>query len=405
MARAPLTGDGKAGAAPGQILELLSAVGEIGVRRASLQGFGEAFTPDTGLRVLGQAQAGVLERLIEAQLLRARSSLLEREGRIGDALAVAETVVARTEDLGFPPLQVVALTQAGSLLRRQAKLAPAQERLVRALDLAGTSGTTVANAWIRYEMGYLAYMRADFAGASSAFQSSIEAAQDEEDTVGQVAGLGMLAHQLYINGDNESAAAKIEAAMAQIERMGDGMEPDWTDRWRTNLLLHRSSILRLSGRLDEAESDLQRAAKKARYGDIFASESGAAKRGQLKAELAVSRGDFEAALLQLTSELRILRDIGFTESSSEVFSLLGRVYLARGEEEKAHEQFDLALGLPAEFANQRGHAWAHFELARWELRLGRKEQAAQHLETALEATATHYAPEHLTALELLKSLG
>jgi len=387
-----------------QVIDILTALAQVGIRRPSVQGF-KALSPDASLRVLNLTSPKIFKRIIKIQLQRAKAVELERRANYTEALKTARKAAKAASFLDIPSIEIASTTQAGNLLRRIGRLKEADETLVRSLEITNSAGITLFDSWIHYELAYIAYLKGNLNKACDFFIKSVDSAKEEDDALGQVAGLTLLAQQYYLNGDVDEALKFLNEAERVMEANSNKQEADWVERWKANVFIHRSIVEKLKGNYSESKSLFRKGEKI--VNSLFTELAGKTTLLHRFGALALSMGDTQTAISKLSSSLRIYESSGrlkSTESGAEIVALLGKAYLLAGNKQYARKNLQRAIRLPADYANRRGHAWAHIELARLSIEKGNNTIARKHIEKALRVTSQHYRPEQSEAKSILKGL-
>ena len=377
------------------------------IRRSSIRKFSSALKPSDALDIIEATPPDILKNIVLLQILRAEAVWLEGKALYEKALEKAREAYELAANLVLPAIEIVCLAQRGNLLRRLGKLEEAETFLKKAMECAGQAGNTNANSWIQYEFGYLSHLKGNFDSACRQFKDSVDSAKDEDDITGHLAGLGMLAVQYYLNGMYADATASLDEADIILKDTSDdfGRELDWVERWKANNSMQRALIAIAKGCHEVAEKMFEAHPYNS---DIPTAEAGKPTMYYHLGTLYFAKGDYQNAIKNLTSALRIYELRGSLttrdECASEVIALLGRTYIAAGDTKGVEGYFNLSLTLPADLANRRGQAWSHIELAKLAMQNGEKPQARNHLDAALLLTNKHYKPEREKIESLLASL-
>ncbi len=396
-----------------QVLQSFGALGRVGIRRPSLDGFRGLTEPGPAAANVKNLPAEILKSLVYLQFLRAHATELERKNNFAAALRVLQEAAGLAEETGVVELEIVVLAQVGNLTRRSGDLNTAEGYLRRAERLGEETGVTPVASWVHYEIGYIFFMRGVFKDACESFQKSYDAAKEENnDLVGLVAALGVLGRQHVLMGDVDKGVELNVSAEELIDSQTAQLDADWVARWKRNVVHHR------------AESELERGNIEAAAEFSLRAEETPTEKGRpekqnpysllRQSRIELLRGNLEEAEILAAAAVRRLSGSGrqelepadrlrMAEGGSEFLAHYGTVLLQLGHPD-ATSKLDTAIEYPIEYANSRGHAWAHLALARHFQSAGAVDQARVHAKAAIRVTEQHYRTVSEEATQFFKAL-
>lgn len=247
---------------------------------------------------LAQATAGALYRYF---MFRWRGA----EGRewAEAALAVSEEPSAA---------RAKALLAAGTLAMLAFDPDPAQARLDEAVEMARTVGANDTLAAATHNLASLAVARDDPEEAARLWEESLALNRRFGFRDGEVLALGTLTRAALDHEDYELAVARAAEAIEVAESLGS-----------ERVVYHAREMLfvalRLAGRLDEAEKELER---RVEIVDRLGFEHHPGENALLFAILAMDRGDLASATLQLVEGVRDFTGIPDYQTLGEAVGII-----------------------------------------------------------------------------------
>ncbi len=265
------------------------------------------------------------------------------------------------------------LNRRGRTLRSLGRYDAATAALSEAVEAARAAGDLELAARALNSLGSVHDWCGRTQQAADAFDEALALQRQRGDRAGETVILLNLG-DLYMNrGRRADARDAYEAALALATERGD----------RERAAFALTSL----GELDHREHRLEEARRKLEQALVLRRETGD-RRGEsvtlnsLGAVL-VEAGDFERARETYEQALAISRELG--DRSGEAFALsgLGQNEYARGDAGAALERHRAALVLFERLGDRPMISSSHFGCGRALARLGRLEEARQHLETSL----------------------
>ena len=294
----------------------------------------------------------------------------DRAGRLDDAVTSYEQAVRLGETSGERAVVVEALRRLGVVYHRRNEPERAENLCRRSqreavdlgdLVLAGEALNTLAG--FEFESGEIARARGIYqnalvlAGGSDALRGRIEQ------------NLGILAS---IQGDYAGASDHYARSLEAFERAGDERG--------CALAYHNLGLVASSrGDLDEADHSFDRSAALAvRVGDVYLEGLCELSR----AEVCHARQQYGDAMQRAESALERFERLGDRRAKSGAYKVLGMVFRDTGRLVVAEERLRSAIALALETGWILGQAEASRELARLHQMAGRNQEALTLLNTA-----------------------
>ena len=386
---------------PRATLRSVLKAGEYGERRITVSTLRHLEDIDDQIACIEEAHPDVIKGIVLMQLHRARAVLLEGRSLYENAIESASKALAQADGFRYPTVEVPVLAQLGNLERRAGRLGEAEVYLVRAAQRAEAEDISANNSLIFYELGYIAYLRGRFKEAADWFEKSITAAQEDDDTVGRLAGVAILARQHTLNGSLQLALELVQQCDTILRQVDTKAERDWIHRWKMNNWAHEFEVRINQGKLRRAHALLTFIADGAR--GIPTARALNRIQSYYVGQLALARGQYCSAEQHLTehlNEVATSQGIETAESASEPIALLGKALVRQRKLDEANSRFEWALQLPPDLGNRRGQAWAAIDLAATAHKGGDDVTAKRYVEMAISATEHHYAGERQIAIQL-----
>jgi tetratricopeptide (TPR) repeat protein/tRNA A-37 threonylcarbamoyl transferase component Bud32 len=339
---------------------------------------------------------------LERELVDAHA--LERAGKYGEALTLADAVVTEAETLGYEPLLARALRRQGSLRERTGAFEQAEATLVRAYELAlaqrmlsdaaGVSATLmflVGDTLVRPDEGRRWAIDAD---------ALSRAAYDGETRASYLNARGALAAAA---GEYDESRAYYERALALLERSLGPEHPSVA-----NTVYNLGNIAVAQFRFEQARDLYARAlaiyetALGPEHPDVAACLVN-------RAGIDIELGELERARIDLDRSLSILESSVGPDHPEVATALnaLGGLARMQGDPRASRGYFERALAIIVDsFGAQHPHvAIVHSNLGDLAAELGERDEARRHYELALEIRRATLGPEHLSVGGSLDDLG
>lgn len=273
------------------------------------------------LRLSARAAAD-LDGVAAARLQAQRALILQRCGRLTDALAVYDAVIPRLVDAGDTVWESRARSNRGILHANRGDVLSADDDLSRARELLEADGRELDAAAVLWNLGCLARERGDVVLALRRF----DAADPVCDRHGFTQGLRLVDRASLLLGvgavsEAREVAERARAALAAAQQAADLLECD--------ALLSRIALL---------DGDHAAALEHARAARRAASEQGRpgwTLQARMLELLAQEEGG-DAALVRRAGELaEALDDASWPDAAAEARLLAARAAAARGRHEEA----------------------------------------------------------------------
>jgi tetratricopeptide (TPR) repeat protein len=270
--------------------------------------------------------------------------------------------------------RVVALTAAvAALLRQDGPWPEASARHDTSVQAARNLGDRLGEANALHELGVVRRLTGDYRAAAQALDAALGIYRDLDDRLGQANALHELGALRCYSGDYPGAAEALDAALDIYRDLDDRLG-------QANALNQMAVEQYLTGNYQGAVGTLKKA--------LSICRSIADNLGQAHAlnQLGVVRrqtGDYSGAAQALDAALSIYRDIGDRLGQANALNELGMVRRQTGDYSGAAEVLEVALGVSGGLGYRRGQANALMDLGAVRRQTGDYSGAAQALDAAL----------------------
>jgi DNA-binding SARP family transcriptional activator/tetratricopeptide (TPR) repeat protein len=298
------------------------------------------------------------------------------------------------EQLGDRPAQARTLIDLSWLLHDLEDYPAATDAATRAHAIFRELGDMIGQADAVGTRGVFLIDTDNYRGAAAAFTEALDLSRQAGYRHGETLGglhIGMLAMR---TGDWKTATRRLERATAVFHDRRDISMEAYSNHWL-------SMTRRLAGdHAAAAEAQQHTLALMERLGDHGLGYTAAMREiGILRA----TTGDHDGAARTLQEALTCAERLGHRRAQAEIRNAIGDLLLQRGQPEQAHHHYQRALQL-ARQSSPRNEADALHGLGRCAHRMGRHDNAAEHLRQALLLLRSIGAPNASTVADELNAL-
>ncbi len=328
------------------------------------------------LRLSAQA-AGELEGVADARLQAQRALILQRCGRLPDALATYDQVIPRLVEAADVVWESRARSNRGILHANRGDLVAADADLTRAGELLRADGRELDAAAVLWNLGCLARERGDVVLALSRFDDADPVCDRHEFIVGlRLVDRASLMLAVGAVGEARLLAERAREALRTAHQEADLMECE--------ALLARITLL---------EGDRAAAVEHAHLARVAAAEQGRpgwVLQARLL-ELLAEEGSADLGLVRRAQDLAsALDDAAWPEAATEARLVAARVAAAHGRHARAAELLDAARPAARRASAMLRLRWAH-TAATLGHQAGDRRSAAAAVRTGMAVLSRHRA--------------
>jgi tetratricopeptide (TPR) repeat protein len=298
----------------------------------------------------------------------------EQLSHLEKAFESYETALELAERFADTPTRAELLSWNGRVLSKWGRFEEAYQALQESADAFKGLDDIKGQASVALKIGVLLYRQSDYDRAQVALQDTLELAE-QADLPATVAGANNnLAVLATIRGDLDGAIERYEACLVAYEHVGNqrGLASAYH-----NLGMAQADKKDYSTAMDCYEKGFE-VARKVDHLVVMANIH------LSMAEVLLEMGNSVMVPFCCSRALDIYKKTGNQSGEADTYRLLGNTFALRHDWESAQQLFEDSLELIQKVGNKLGAAEAQRDMGRMLIHWGRKNEAADALQSALD---------------------
>jgi CHAT domain-containing protein/Flp pilus assembly protein TadD len=261
----------------------------------------------------------------------------------------------------------------GSFYIAQNSVSEATENFEKALAIWRGLNDRTKEASVLTSLSYVEFRKADWEACINYLSQAYPLLDEQAEPFEMARIASGLGASLMENGSLEDAVIQYQRALELFRLSQDRIGIGYATRGLGLLAL-------LSGNLDQAKSYLEEALKE------FQLPLGAASVLEILGRVHIERGEYELAVKDLESALKIYTEAGNPNEAARVVALMGQAYQLQGLSSRARDYYEQALKAFVSQQDRVNQSAVYYALGKMEMKLHEYDAASDHLRKSIEVT-------------------